>query len=73
MSGKYLILGALIASLAAPASAGTYYVAVSSKTKNCMVTTKKPNGKTATLVGADTYKTKKGAQTAMKSASDCTK
>ena len=60
-------------SLAAPASAATFYVAQSPTTKTCMVVAKKPDGKTAALVGTDTYKTKKTAEAAMKAASDCKK
>ena len=59
--------------LALPASAATYYVAQSSKTKHCMVTARKPNGTSMTQVGGDTYTTRKDATTAMKAASDCQK
>ena len=73
MSRKHLILGVLMASLAVPASAATYYVAQNIKSKNCIVVTAKPKGKTLNQVGSNTYKTRRAAQAAMKAAPDCMK
>jgi hypothetical protein len=73
MSRKHLILGALVASLAAPASAATYYVAQNIKSKTCLVVTAKPKGKTLNQVGTESYKSRKAAQAAMKAAPDCMK
>lgn len=49
----------------------TYYVGQVVKSKKCEVTTHKPNGKTVTMVGKDTYKTKAAAETALKADAAC--
>ena len=73
MSRKYLLLSALIVAFAVPASAANYYVAQNVKSQKCSVVTKTPNVKTATQIGPAAYKTKKAAQAAMKSATECKK
>lgn len=69
----YPLVAGLVLALTAPSFAATYYVAQSSKTKHCLVTSRKPNGTTMMQVGSDTYTSKADARTAMKSASDCSK
>ena len=69
--GKIALVAVTSIAMAAPASAATYYVAQSAKTKHCLVTTKKPNGTSMSQVGSSTYATKKDASDAMKSASKC--
>lgn len=69
----YPLVTGLVLATAAPSFAATYYVAQSSKTKHCLVTSRKPNGTTMMQVGSDTYTSKADARTAMKSASDCSK
>jgi hypothetical protein len=69
--GKFALMIAIAIAVAAPASAATYYVAQSAKTKHCLVTMRKPNGKTMTQVGTDTYSTRKDATAAMKAATEC--
>ncbi|HWF64752.1 MAG TPA: hypothetical protein VN685_09085 [Rhizomicrobium sp.] len=69
----YPLAAALVLAVATPSIAATYYVAQSSKTKHCLVTSRKPNGTTMMRVGSDTYASKADARTAMKSASDCSK
>ena len=72
MLRKVLITAALATSFVAPAfAATTYYVEQSASTHKCSVTTHKPNGKTFTMVGTDTYKTKADATTAMKADAAC--
>ena len=68
--GKTVVMIGMFA-IAAPASAATYYVAQSAKTKHCVVTTKKPDGTTMTQVGSDTYTSRKDASAAMKTATGC--
>ena len=69
--GKVAVVTATLIGMAVPASAATYYVAQSAKTKHCMVTARKPDGMKMTQVGSSTYTTKKDASDAMKSASEC--
>ena len=69
----YPLAAALVLTMATPSVAATYYVAQSSKTKHCLVTSRKPNGTSMMQVGTETYNSKADARTAMKSASDCMK
>ncbi len=72
MLRKVLITAALTTAFVAPAfAATTYYIEQSAKTHKCYVTAHKPNGKTLTQVGTDTYTTKSAALKAMKSAAAC--
>jgi hypothetical protein len=68
---KYLIAGLLIAGMATPALAGKYYVAQNSSSHKCSIVSKKPNGKTLSMLGTGGFKTKSAAQTAMKGMSEC--
>ena len=70
---KYLLTGAIIAAFVAPAMAATttWYVGMDAKAKKCMVTKTKPDGTKITMVGTDTFKTKKDATAAMKADKDC--
>jgi opacity protein-like surface antigen len=75
MKIKVLVAAVVVASIATPALAATYYVVQTSKTpQKCSVATTKPSAtsKTRTLV-ADTagYKTKKDATAAMTAAAEC--
>jgi hypothetical protein len=72
MLRKIVAAAALTTVLVAPAfAATTYYVEQSVKTHKCSVTSHKPNGKTFTMIGTDTYKTKAAATTAMKADAAC--
>jgi hypothetical protein len=72
MFRKIVVAAALTTALVAPAFAATsYYVEQSVKTQKCSVTSHKPNGKTFKMIGADTYKTKAAATTAMKADAEC--
>ena len=68
---KYLIAGLLIAGMATPAFAGEYYVAQNSSNHKCSIVSKKPNGKTLTMLGSEGFKTKSEARSALKGMSDC--
>ena len=73
MKVKLLVASILMAGLASPAFAATYYVVQSTKTQKCSVTMSKPSAKskTAALVGDAVYKTKKEATDAMAAAAAC--
>ena len=72
MLRKVIVAAALTTALVAPAfAATTYYVEQSAKTHKCSVTAHKPNGKTFSMVGKDTYKTKSAATAAMKADAAC--
>ena len=69
---KYVIAGLLIAGMTTPALAREYCVAQNSSSHKCSVVSKKPNGKTLTMLGTEGFKSKSAAQTAMKGMSECT-
>ena len=72
MLRKLVAAAALTTVLVAPAfAATTYYVEQSVKTHKCSVTSHKPNGKTFSMVGTDTFKTKAAATTAMNADAAC--
>jgi hypothetical protein len=76
MVRKYLVTAALIAAFAVPATAATmkanvYYAEQSVKTQACYVVTFKPNGKTATMIGTDSFKTFALAAAAVKADTSC--
>jgi hypothetical protein len=76
MVRRYLLTAALIAAFAVPASAATmkakvYYAEQVVKTQACYVVTFKPNGKTATMIGTDSYKTFALAAAAIKADTSC--
>ena len=72
MLRKIVVAAALTSALVAPAfAATTYYVEQSAKTHKCSVTAHKPDGKTFTQIGTDTYKTKADASKAMAAATEC--
>ena len=73
MYRKYLLAGAGILALTAPALAAEFFVAQSAADKTCSVVEAKPDGKTATMVGKASYKTKAEAETAMAAAPECKK
>lgn len=70
---KTLLSAAIMAMvIGAPAFAATqYYVAQKPGSHACSVTSAKPDGKSATMVGTKSYKTQAAAAAAMKSASAC--
>ncbi len=72
---KKLVSIAIVAIIAAtPAFAATeYFVAQKASDKSCSVSTTKPDGKSAMMVGKSSYKTEAEATTAMKAAAECKK
>ncbi len=72
MFRKIVVAAALTTALVAPAfAATTYYVEQNPTTHKCAVTSHKPDGKTFTQIGTDTYKTKADADKAMAAATAC--
>lgn len=68
---KYLIAGLLVAGFVTPALAAEYYVAQNTSTHKCTIVAKKPDGTTLTMLGADGFKSKSEAHSAMKGMSEC--
>jgi hypothetical protein len=68
---KYAIAVLLIAGLATPALAAEFYVAQNTSSHKCSIVSKKPDGRTLTMVGSEGYKTRAAAESAMKSLSEC--
>ena len=68
---KYLIAGLLVAGFVTPAFAAGFYVAQNNTSHKCSVVAKKPDGKTMTMLGTDSFKTKTEAMTAMKGMTEC--
>jgi hypothetical protein len=74
MKVRVVLASILIAAVASPAFAASYYVVQNSKTQKCAVTTKKPSdkSKTLTLAGDGTaYATKAEANAAMATIAAC--
>ena len=63
---KYVVAG-----FATPAFAAEYYVAQNNSTHKCSIVSKKPAGKTLTLLGTGGFKTKSAAESALKGMAEC--
>jgi hypothetical protein len=68
---KYMIAALLVAGFATPAFAAEYYVAQNTSTHKCSIVAHKPNGKTLTMLGAEGFKSKSQAESALKGMSEC--
>ena len=68
---KYVVAGLLVADFATPAFAAEYYVAQNNSTEKCSIVSKKPDGKTLTMLGAEGFKTKSAAESALKGMAEC--
>lgn len=69
---KYLIAGLLVAGFVTPAfAAAEFYVAQNNSTHKCSIVSKKPDGKTLTMLGSEGFKTRSAAESALKSMSEC--
>jgi hypothetical protein len=73
MYRKYAVAAAMIVAFAAPAFAAEFYVAQTAADKKCSVVEAKPDGKTATMVGKTSYKSKDEADKALVAATECKK
>jgi hypothetical protein len=73
MYRKIILTTAVAISFAVPAlAATTYYVAKDAKTHKCEITSTKPDGTAAVMIGTATYATKTAAETALKAdTADC--
>jgi hypothetical protein len=47
-------------------AAASYYVAQNNSTHKCSIVSKKPDGKTLSMLGTDSFKTKSAAEVALK-------
>jgi hypothetical protein len=68
---KYVFAGLLVAGFVTPAFAAEYYVAQNNSTHKCSIVSKKPDGKTLTMLGTDGFKTKSAAESALKGMTEC--
>jgi hypothetical protein len=69
---KYLVAGLLIAGFATSAlAAREYYVAQNNSTHKCSIVSHKPDGKRLIMLGAEGFKTKSAAESALKGMSEC--
>lgn len=72
MYRKILLTAAVAVSFAVPALAATsYYVAKDGKTHKCEITSAKPDGTAAVMIGTASYPSKTAAQAALKAAAEC--
>jgi hypothetical protein len=69
---NYVVAGLLIAGFATPAlAAHQYYVAQSNSTHKCSIVSKRPDGKSLTMLGGESFKTRTDAENALKGMSEC--
>jgi len=69
---NYLVAGLLIAGFATPAlAAHAFYVAQNNTTHKCLIVSKKPTGKSLTMLGSESFKTKAEAKNALRGMSEC--
>lgn len=73
MKSRLIIAAGLMAAIATPAFADSFYVVQDVKTKKCTITETKPTSTETTVVSGNTvYKTRAEAETGMKSVKVCT-
>ena len=70
---KYVVIAALLMSVATPALAAEYYIGQDPTTKKCKVVTEKPDGQTLVMIGTETYATKEEAKAARRGIAECPK
>ena len=68
---KYVLAGLLIAGFVTPAFAAEYYVAQNNSTHKCSIVSRKPDGKSLIMLGAEGFKTKSAAESALKEMTEC--
>jgi hypothetical protein len=69
----YRLLAAvgIVLAFSTAAFAAEYYVSQNPETKKCSISKTKPDGKTALMIGAGSYKTKDEAKSARRAAAEC--
>ena len=68
----YAIAALVLAGLVTPAlAAGEYYVAQNTSSHKCSIVSKKPDGKTLTMLGSEGFKTRSEAENALKGMTEC--
>ena len=70
---KFLVIAAVLITVATPALAAEYFVAQDPTTKKCKIVQEKPDGKTLAMIGTTSYATKEEAKAAKKAAAECPK
>jgi hypothetical protein len=70
---KFVVVAAALVIVATPVLAAEYYVAQDPTTKKCKIVEQKPDGKTLTMIGTNSYPTKDEAKAARKAAAECPK
>jgi len=68
---KFVVAGLLVAGFATPAFAAEFYVAQNNSTHKCSILSKKPDGKTLTMLGTEGFKTKSAAESALNGMAEC--
>jgi hypothetical protein len=68
---KFVVIGALLTAVAAPALAAEYYVAQDPATHRCKIVEEKPDGKTMVMIGTASYATRYEAKVARTAAAEC--
>jgi hypothetical protein len=71
MMQRTLVAALLVAALATPAFAASYYVAQNNSTHKCSIVSHKPDGTKLVRLGSEGFKTKSQARNAMKGMSEC--
>jgi hypothetical protein len=68
----HLVAGLIVAGLVTPAlAAHQYYVAQNISTHKCSIVAHRPDGKKLSMLGAEGFKTKAAAESALKGMSEC--
>jgi hypothetical protein len=72
---KFIIAGAIVGGLIAPAVAQTvteYYIVRNPETKRCSIVTERPTTTTTVIVGDRAFKTRTEAETSLRTTKVCT-
>ena len=72
---KFIIAGAIVGGLIAPAVAQTvteYYIVRNPETKRCSIVTERPTTTTTVIVGDRAFKTRAEAETSLRTTKVCT-
>jgi hypothetical protein len=72
---KFIIAGAIVGGLIAPAVAQTvteYYIVRNPETKRCSIVTERPTTTTTVIVGDRAFKTRSEAETSLRTTKVCT-
>ncbi len=68
---KWIVAAGIVLAFSTTAFAAEYYVSQDPETKKCSISKKKPDGKTALMIGAGSYNTKDEAKDARRASAEC--